>query len=94
MKPAVCFAIILSAAQFTFAQTNLAFPGAEGFGRFATGGGGGETFHVTTLDDSGTNSFRDAVSQPNRTVIFDVGGIIRPKSNIAVSGSTNSTFST
>ncbi len=85
MKPAVCFAIILSAAQFTFAQTNLAFPGAEGFGRFASGGSGGETFHVTTLEDAGTNSFRDAVSQPHRSVVFDVGGIIRLKSNIAVS---------
>jgi pectate lyase len=85
MKPAVCFAIILSAAQFTLAQTNLAFPGAEGFGRFTSGGSGGEIFHVTTLEDSGTNSFRDAVSQSHRTVVFDVGGIIRLKSNVAVS---------
>ena len=53
--------------------------------RFASGGTGGETFHVTTLEDSGTNSFRDAVSQSHRTVVFDVGGIIRLKSNIAVS---------
>ena len=67
------------------AQTDLAFPGAEGFGRFATGGAGGETVHVTTLDDSGTGSFRDAVSQPHRMVVFDVGGIIRLKSNIAAS---------
>ena len=62
-----------------------AFPGAEGFGRFASGGRGGEMVHVTTLDDSGPGSFRDAVSKPNRTVVFDVGGIIRLKSNIAVS---------
>jgi pectate lyase len=62
-----------------------AFPGAEGFGRFASGGHGGETVHVTTLDDSGPGSFRDAVSKPDRTVVFDVGGIIRLKSNIAVS---------
>ena len=69
------------------APTNqaLAFPGAEGFGQFASGGRGGENFHVTTLDDSGTGSFRDAVSQPHRTVVFDIGGIIRLKSNIAVS---------
>ena len=62
-----------------------AFPGAEGFGRFASGGRGGEMVHVTTLDDSGPGSFRAAVSKPNRTVVFDVGGIIRLKSNIAVS---------
>jgi pectate lyase len=63
----------------------LAFPGAEGFGQFASGGTAGETVHVTTLDDSGPGSFRDAVSKPNRTVIFDVGGVIRLKSNVAVS---------
>ena len=80
-------AAILSAVQLASAQTNqtLAFPGAEGFGQFASGGRGGEMFHVTTLDDSGTGSFRDAVSKPNRTVVFDVGGIIRLKSNVAVS---------
>jgi hypothetical protein len=48
-------AIVLSAVHFASAQTNLAFPGAEGFGQFAAGGTGGETVRVTTLDDSGTN---------------------------------------
>ncbi len=79
-------AAVLSAAQIASAQTNqiLAFPGAEGFGQFASGGRGGETVHVTTLDDAGPGSFRDAVGKPNRTVVFDVGGVIRLKSNIAV----------
>src|ERR1035438_5850158 len=90
MKPKsilVLAAAVLSAAQMVSAQANqaLAFPGAEGFGRFATGGAGGETVHVTTLDDAGPGSFRDAVSKPNRTVVFDVGGVIRLKSNVAVS---------
>jgi pectate lyase len=62
----------------------LAFPGAEGFGQFATGGNNGEIFHVTTLDDSGTNSFRDAVSQPHHIIVFDVSGIIHLKTNVAV----------
>jgi len=66
-------------------KESLAFSGAEGFGQFASGGRGGEMFHVTTLDDSGAGSFRDAVSKPNRLVVFDVGGIIRLKSNVAVS---------
>ncbi len=79
--------VVLAAVQIVSAQTNqtLAFPGAEGFGRFASGGSGGETVHVTTLADSGPGSFRDAVSKPNRIVVFDVGGIIRLKSNVAVS---------
>jgi len=78
-------ASVLFPLHFASAQTNLAFPGAEGFGRLALGGRGGEIVHVTSLDDSGINSFRDAVSKPHRTVVFDVGGVIRLKSNLAVS---------
>jgi autotransporter-associated beta strand protein len=75
--------------------TNVAsFPGALGFGSYATGGRGGSVYHVTTLNDSGTGSFRDAVSAANRIVVFDVGGYINlssavsVKKNITIAGQT------
>lgn len=58
----------------------LAFPTAEGYGANATGGRGGEIYHVTTLDDNGgEGSLRAAVSKPDRIIVFDVAGVIHLK---------------
>jgi len=72
------------------AQT-LAFPEATGFGRYTTGARGAanpQIYLVTNLNDSGPGSFRDAVSQPGRFVIFKVGGIVNLQSVVAVPANT------
>ena len=73
----------------------LAFPGAEGYGAYATGGRGCQVVHVTNLNAAGTGSLADAVSQPGRFVVFDVGGVIditgksiTIASNITIAGQT------
>jgi hypothetical protein len=62
----------------------LAFPGAVGVAATVTGGRSGTVYHVTNLNDSGTGSFRDAVSAGNRIVVFDVGGYITLSSAVSV----------
>ena len=94
MKQRLKIAIVLLAIAGSIGAQQLAFPEAQGWGRFAEGGRKGSVYHVTNLNDSGSGSLRDAVSQPNRIVVFDVSGVIRLnsrivfKNNLYVAGQT------
>ncbi|MBK0383098.1 pectate lyase [Pedobacter sp. SD-b] len=64
----------------------LAFPSAEGYGKYTTGGRGGEVFIVDNLEDSGTGSFREAATAKHpRIIVFAVSGTIHLKSELSIS---------
>src|SRR5215210_8795755 len=80
----ICF--LLSCCLSGLSQ-QIAFPGAEGFGKYATGGRGGRVAEVINLDDDGPGSFRQALTEyPNDpiTIVFKISGIIDLKTPLVI----------
>ncbi len=76
------------------APTDIAFPGVEGFGAYATGGRGGRVIKVTTLEPTGPGSLDEALRASGpRIVVFDVSGVINgdfeiSSSDVTIAGQT------
>ena len=97
------YKIVLKNTNSSNIEQALAFPGAEGHGRFTTGGRGGNVVKVTTLADNAsgesviTGSLRWALQQPSpKTIVFDVSGTIMLKQrlstgidNVTIAGQTS-----
>lgn len=93
------FIALIGIAAFKNTQAQpIAFPGAEGYGKYATGGRGGKVAIVTNLKDDGAGSLRQALTAyPDEplTVVFQVSGIIElssplilKRSNVTIAGQT------
>lgn len=71
----------------TVNEVAIAFPGAEGFGKYTTGGRGGKVYIVSNLDDKGPGSFREAAEAKGKRIItFSISGTIHLETKLSIKG--------
>ncbi|HVG42481.1 MAG TPA: hypothetical protein VM888_12780, partial [Chitinophagaceae bacterium] len=63
----------------------IAFPSAEGWGKYTTGGRGGKVIIVSNLEDNGTGSLRQALkTKGSRIIVFAISGTIHLASPLII----------
>ncbi|MEO6404537.1 MAG: pectate lyase [Ferruginibacter sp.] len=91
----ISFVLLLSSVSCTAAKKStanaaedslpIAFPGAEGFGKYTTGGRGGKVFIVSNLNERGPGSFREAAeSKLKRIIVFAISGTIHLETKLSI----------
>lgn len=95
MRKSIFFFLLLIIPLIGYSQTP-AFPGADGFGMYTTGGRGGQVYYVNSLDDTvvGDKKTKEGTlrwclqRKGPKTILFKVAGIIHLNSILNISDST------